>query len=1802
MVKIETRRRKSGNKQGKKSAITGQNRRQRAEEVKKTGKKTKVTKPQKQFRDVVLHKTKRHYVKNFKEEKKWVNDFINNAEFIKFRSSSTLSNGIKMTKEVYISMADSMKINVFTFKPNIVLSLTNEAAQHKVWKYVPIKYQASDMAYLEFLRKVRDQAGYRRKLSIAKLKRTKLTEEQKRSKRTKRKAKKEKYDNSDKSISQHKKSSHSALKPLGEKYVMDTVAQEGIDQQFEFADGRWADEEGDMDYSIPFEFAHSGLMNLPDLMTDIEGIMKFDKQSIRKAKDFAIDAAATYANLPPQATKPIKDITDDLYDKAHFFGISTSIKDILLECMREIMKDLKNKVSDVVITQFKKITESFHKGLTHLLRAFINVGFYLAGQMSMEAVLANVGVSIYELFIHESFTNFLLKMTRRFAKKKEVEAEAHGVGDIFSHIWKVAVKLLIPKDIPDLRNLMLQVCFFNQSVRAIKNFSGFIQGVLKMIKSMFGRICAFFGGYDYIEAPKMIKKEIIEWQRAVAPFIDLSKRDEFLSKSEHYGTLVDLNSKRDHLIAWAQENNLDLKSFVTLQWYFQAWTKFYGDYVNAMRSAANKMVPTAVYFHGLPYLGKSTLMKLLRLAIMEKTGIETDIQKALYSVDLTSDYFEGFVPGITKFVQFDDIFQSKEQTQLYKTVAFLNHAIDDTPYNLNMAFQNKGCTFFDAEYLFATSNSLPSSNWLSAWTANPTAIARRFQLVVEVIEKPKDNDKVQLDGYKFNISYSPMRIEFAGDHKETNCKVFRNVGFKTLLKCVLDVHAMNASKSQSDGEIKNEMKAGSRIDVHALDSKVDLIEEKKNMKITYADIACSVLELKPNEKEKASKPCTRKQAKKFIDHVQESAFLDAFKLDDDEFEEVKLVQYGDNAQGKFAQAVIEDEVEDFEIFNKEEYKEWKQDFAQKFIKFVDSDTPEKYMSRITVITVKNNLSAADAMEFMFYGVTFREELLSQRKRNSVFFSAFKTVIPFLTGIGATIAGYYALKHFNEDMFGHYAKVTADHIKAQRSGVKKVNFPRGHSGPCETTKAGIEKRLDSNDAIVAVNRTFSHCLFINPTRLLVPAHMFVDVELEDFVAFRKGDKSVVFQLKELDIVTDLENDECVVVFDAAPFQGIKDIFKYFITEAQFERHVPKGVAWRHNARTLVSTKTEIKGFKEYIVGNKMMSLPDHIETNLRSRAGTCNSACYTETNQCTKICGLLKSGSANTATTSFAIRTQEYFLKPIWEGVFSADMDVGHSGVLDLEDCAVQSLRVVPQEMQVPSGGKSSITPALWKDHFDSQSAPAMLTPRYNPDGQLVDPVINALKKKLINAHVTSSTPGLDYVTNYLKEKIPVYIEPKILNTSETLNGGRYQPFLQPVELSTSAGYMYNLPKNNKKWVGKGKACLLKRSFESIVFKDEQSEDICRRAYTELMRGNVLQGEEGPVVVDFLKDEVLPLSKVFEIDEFGKWWIGNSRIVSTIPFHYLFAQRKLFGAFYSNILKWRTYGGPIDVGINPYTDWAVLSKMPIDYFKVETFVAGDFSKFDASIAPILFDKVLEIILHYYKDFPEHHIAMRTLFDALGKHCTHQIRDIRYVTCGNPSGQFLTTILNSLVVLLILLETVYNKFAHNMSVFDIDDLLDEYLSKIHTYGDDHVLPIVQDGFEINMFDVNDTSIRYGMTYTNIYKDRDLVPYIHREELIYLQRRFVKLGPRVVAPLSPNAILGMLCWNKDTLPHGEREIAILRSLAIEMTQYSESEYNDLMEKVKTVFRNVYVGHPLPYLPYHELVLDIHQYCTDGISKIKK
>jgi len=426
----------------------------------------------------------------------------------------------------------------------------------------------------------------------------------------------------------------------------------------------------------------------------------------------------------------------------------------------------------------------------------------------------------------------------------------------------------------------------------------------------------------------------------------------------------------------------------------------------------------------------------------------------------------------------------------------------------------------------------------------------------------------------------------------------------------------------------------------------------------------------------------------------------------------------------------------------------------------------------------------------------------------------------------------------------------------------------------------------------------------------------------------------------------------------------------------------------------------------------------------------------------------------------------------------------------------------------------------------STTAPAHLSPFLNEEGVLIDPY----NKAVVKLHQKQTPPcpmPVVEIIDYLDGLYPRTDGAGLVSFEEALRGDP-EKGSNAICMSTSPGYPF------AKKATKGKAPYVYAEGDVFHYSPE---------FLQLVNDKIealRRGEQIEVYwADVLKDETRTLEKV---------QLGKTRLFCTCPLDLLIIMRIFFLDFVTYVQSLAATK-PIAVGINAHSpEWAILHARLARC--AGSIIAGDFSNYDGKLPKFVGQIALEFINHWYDDGQENASVRALLFEHI-YNPTRIIYDTVYqVVDGNPSGNPITSIYNSLCNIIMCFVVLTEDFDLRADQFEMV-----------VYGDDNVMGLEKEGIRCSDLTPFFKS-RFDMDYTHFSKSEN-ESHDTLSTIRFLAREFVKDGTNFRAPLELTTIVESTYFLWGSSGHDKAMVSTARSFFLELSHHPKDVFDSVSEK---------------------------------------
>jgi len=424
-----------------------------------------------------------------------------------------------------------------------------------------------------------------------------------------------------------------------------------------------------------------------------------------------------------------------------------------------------------------------------------------------------------------------------------------------------------------------------------------------------------------------------------------------------------------------------------------------------------------------------------------------------------------------------------------------------------------------------------------------------------------------------------------------------------------------------------------------------------------------------------------------------------------------------------------------------------------------------------------------------------------------------------------------------------------------------------------------------------------------------------------------------------------------------------------------------------------------------------------------------------------------------------------------------------------------------------------------------------------------------------------------------------------------INGAPAEPkkqyngkYIKGLDFGTSSGYPFNLRNTPKK-----KGDLISGEKPNAYISDKELKFHVEERIRLAKHG--IQFRDS-IWCDTMKDELRPLEKVAA---------GKTRLIANAPLSFTIVSRIYGFPFFSHFYESFRHT-PSAVGMDPESgDWHDM----ISYLHEcsSTGFAGDFGRFDGTLAPQLMYKFAELWNSFMGGSEDDQTVVNTLVNEM-IHTTHICLDAVYIIHGgNPSGNACTVLIN----------TFCNWMYFALAWLDLAPpdkqtmvAFTRYV-RIKAYGDDCLVAVDPDvQIFYNMFSVRNFFYSHGIEFTPPSKDASetflILPIVSFSFLCRNTVRHFEIDPvRWLAALDVDTIYSIIDWNRKQEGKPAHEIANENlNCALRFAFFHGHKFFHTLRQGFFEFANKHRNFPRPkLLTWVEL---LNQYSTHGAIYIEE
>lgn len=1178
--------------------------------------------------------------------------------------------------------------------------------------------------------------------------------------------------------------------------------------------------------------------------------------------------------------------------------------------------------------------------------------------------------------------------------------------------------------------------------------------------------------------------------------------------------------------------------------------------------------PLVVQLVGASGVGKSHLMYYIALEVMDEEQIKLeDAMSEIYLRNIEQQYWDGY-RGQTVVI-YDD-FGQRSDTSSSPNLEFMEiiRSGNVAEWPLHMAaLQEKNSTFFKSKCCILTSNevkyNIPS-------LTHPEAFERRIDIRLKAYVKAQFKDHAG----KIDVR-----------------KVMSTFG-TTMSKYIYEFELIERTGSGSTSHFYPVPNAAFP-DRYDYDQIADYIRLKYKQKRTHSSVRIDAL----NE---YARELTERRSFKDASANTPKAQVDLSAAD-----ELLMCWY--YSEG-FPTTLFEDNVDEIDKMTIEQMKLDSPDVWHFVSSVIEGSIPltPRVLDRNKVDAIYEDVvnDRTDEHEFKQHFVADQTWLSSLKGKMEKFKQS--KLFTILATLGSFIAGSLLIYKLYKTFFGEAkdpctyifksaeGNVSGDNVTQAKPVIKVEGNVSGDQVTMSkpTVKVESQAYIDTNaqeviqNSIVSnlyriggVNSSLSaNIVFVKGRIALSNWHVVDFISQHDQIRIVSLDLSEGYTVPFRDIVIDRvigadgePKDACLLTFPNFVHTH-RDITKHFVTAEDISKfNTQKGLlvglvpARKHLCMRIEPLEKILANdnlnyeYKDASRKTHTMMIRKCYRYASHTAAGDCGSLLFVNDPRIPrKICAI---HTAGTTGNGFATSITKTDLERT-----TANCEMGADLTFDLPSEIISTPRA-QLENELPTGDfvvlGESPKPVGSPTKTDIRPSPihGMVTePRHAPsalkpvlvNGELVDPLKKGLAKcgkpcKYIDQETLQA--AVDSFRPVLFENSNAELK-KVLSYEQAITGTEHV-FVKPINRRSSAGYGWSDKTEGKigktKWFGDGEYILDNAEIKSAVMERIEAASAGKR-YPHLW-------------ADTLKVERREIEKVQQ---------GKTRVFSVGQMDYILAARMYFLGFNAHVMDNRI-SNEIAVGICPYShEWTTLANHLQK--KGKHVIAGDFSNYDGSLNPQILHACLDLINEWYDDGDENRRIRQTLFDEVVS-SVHICGKLVYQwTHSQPSGNALTTILNSLynsismrIVYMLVMGEVFT-FNKNVSMI--------------SYGDDNVVNIrstILDSFNQNT--ISEAYALIGMTYTDESKGKnEVIPFRTLDRVEFLKRGFILRNGNYDAPLTLDTVLEMVNWVRGDFDHDDLCKTNLETAFEELSFHDEQVFVLWTKKMMAAARSVNI-HPTLY-----------------------
>nr|WPV63488.1 MAG: RNA-dependent RNA polymerase [Wufeng bat picorna-like virus 1] len=227
-------------------------------------------------------------------------------------------------------------------------------------------------------------------------------------------------------------------------------------------------------------------------------------------------------------------------------------------------------------------------------------------------------------------------------------------------------------------------------------------------------------------------KEVQEFEIQINNMSFSSKVPTLISSTENQAKVVNLKRQGETYLCKLNVGTMGGSRLCQLlKLYLSKVEKWYKLFEDTLGKTPPKHEPFMIYLHGDPGVGKTYCVDYIVQALMATRNQKFDKDRDIFTKDRTAKFHDGYRDQFCYLL--DDFLQVLSDESNEQEIGFLIDAGSRARYHLNMAnVDKKAASYLTSPVIIVTSNTPLVPNLFSSKLQSYAALARRFDMMVEV--------------------------------------------------------------------------------------------------------------------------------------------------------------------------------------------------------------------------------------------------------------------------------------------------------------------------------------------------------------------------------------------------------------------------------------------------------------------------------------------------------------------------------------------------------------------------------------------------------------------------------------------------------------------------------------------------------------------------------------------------------------------------------------------------------------------------------------------------------------------------------------------------------------------------------------------------------------------------------------------------------------------------------------------------------------------------------------------------------------